>query len=85
MSMAELLLILFVAVIVFGPSKLPMLARHLGLIFKKMDKLKQQANEIWQQHLKEVQLSDNTQKAQEADLQYHKEHFNEPEKPQRAE
>ena len=70
MSLAELLLTACVALLVFGPSKLPMLARHLGWAVKKLNALKEQCSELWQQQLKEVQLLENTEKAKKADQHY---------------
>jgi sec-independent protein translocase protein TatB len=69
MSM-ELLLIFIVALVVFGPTKLPMLATHLGLLVRKLQHLKAQANTFWQQQLNEYQLQENKRKAKEADQQY---------------
>ncbi|EHL32448.1 Sec-independent protein translocase subunit TatA/TatB [Legionella drancourtii] len=69
MSM-ELLLIFTVALVVFGPTKLPMLAAHLGLLVRKLQQLKTQANTFWQQQLNEYQLQENKRKAEEADQQY---------------
>ena len=69
MSM-ELLLIFIVALIVFGPKKLPMLASHLGLLMRKLNHLKAQATAFWQQQLNEHQLQENERKAEEADKQY---------------
>lgn len=73
MSTAELLVILIVALIVFGPKKLPMLATHLGLLVKKFHQIKAHAHILWQQQLNELQLQDNLRKAKEADEQYEKE------------
>ncbi|MCW8399038.1 twin-arginine translocase TatA/TatE family subunit [Legionella sp. PATHC038] len=73
MSSGELLVILVVALIVFGPKKLPMLATHLGLLLRKLNQLKAQAAALWQQQLNAVQLQENQRKAQEADEQYKKE------------
>lgn len=69
----ELLLILIVALIVFGPSKLPMLATHLGLLVRKITRIKDQAYSFWHNQLKEIQLQENLRKAKEADKKY-KEH-----------
>lgn len=74
MSSGELLVILMVALIVFGPKKLPMLATHLGLLLRKLNQLKAQAAALWQQQLNAVQLQENQRKAKEADEQYKKEH-----------
>ncbi|MCW8409173.1 twin-arginine translocase TatA/TatE family subunit [Legionella sp. PATHC035] len=73
MSSGELLVILIVALIVFGPKKLPMLATHLGLLLRKFNQLKVQAATLWQQQLHAVQLEENQRKAKEADEQYKKE------------
>lgn len=70
MSTGELLLTLLVALLVFGPDKLPMLAKHLGQFIRCLDRYKQQAHAIWQQQLNEQQLQENTRKAQKADAVY---------------
>ena len=67
---SELVLIIIIAMIVFGPNKLPMLARHLSHALKQFNALKQQAANIWQGYLNEIQLQDNQQKAKLADQQY---------------
>jgi len=64
------LLILLVTLIVFGPQKLPMLASHLGLLMRRINKLKTTASIFWQQQLNEYQLEENKLKAQEADNHY---------------
>lgn len=66
----ELLLIVIVALIVFGPKKLPMLARHLGLLLRQVSQLKSKAATLWQEQLNELQLQENKRKAEEADRQY---------------
>ncbi|WP_454781452.1 Sec-independent protein translocase subunit TatA/TatB [Legionella sp. WA2022007384] len=73
MSSGELLVIFIVALIVFGPKKLPMLATHLGLLVRSLNKLKAQATVLWQQQLNALQLEENQRKAKEADEQYKKE------------
>lgn len=73
MSTGELLVIFIVALTVFGPKKLPMLATHLGLLIRKLNQLKAQATLIWQQQLNTLQLQENQRKAKEADEQYKKE------------
>jgi len=70
MSSGELLVILVVALIAFGPSKLPMLATHLGLLMRQVNKVKERAAALWQQQLNEIQLQENLKKAKEADEQY---------------
>ncbi|WP_133136138.1 Sec-independent protein translocase subunit TatA/TatB [Legionella rowbothamii] len=69
MSM-ELLVIFIVALIVFGPQKLPMLATHLGLLMRQLQQWKTQAQAFWQQQLSEYQLQENQRKAEEADKHY---------------
>jgi len=71
MSMAELIMTLVVAIIVFGPARLPMAARHLGLFIKTINRYKQHFSQWWQQQLNEAQLLENTKKAEEVDKQYH--------------
>ncbi|MDR3502442.1 MAG: twin-arginine translocase TatA/TatE family subunit [Legionella sp.] len=69
MSM-ELLVIFIVALIVFGPKKLPMLATHLGLLIRQLQQWKTQAQIFWQQQLNEYQLQENQRQAEEADKYY---------------
>lgn len=70
MISGQLFLTLLIALLVFGPNKLPMLARHLGQTFARIQRLKQQYQVLWQSLLKEQQLLDNTQKALQADVLY---------------
>lgn len=70
MISGELLLILLVACVVFGPNKLPMLARHLGLALRQVNYFREQLNQFWQQQMSEQQLLHNQQKACEADALY---------------
>lgn len=70
MSSSELFLTLLVALVVFGPSKLPMLAEHLGKLLRHLNQLKQQATTFWQTQLQEQQLSENIRKAEKADALY---------------
>lgn len=72
MSSGELLLTFIVAVIVFGPSKLPMLATHLGMLMRKINQLKEHAASFWQQQLNEIQLQENKRKAETVDEEYKK-------------
>lgn len=72
MSSGELLLTFIVALIVFGPSKLPMLATHLGLLMRKINQIKAQVASFWQQQLNEHQLQENQRKAEQVDMQYKK-------------
>jgi len=70
MSSAELLLVLIVALIVFGPSKLPMLATHLALLMRKVNQFREHCSSLWQQQLNELQLQENLKKAKKADEHY---------------
>ncbi len=70
MSSSELLLTFLVALIVFGPNKLPMLAEHLGKLFRQLEFFRNQAATFWQKQLAEQQLRENTHKAEQADMIY---------------
>lgn len=72
MSSGQLLLTGLIALLVFGPDKLPMLARHAGLLIARLERYKQQATALWHLLLNEQQLQENTQKANEADVVYQK-------------
>lgn len=67
---SELLLILIVALVVFGPKKLPMVAQHLGKLVARLNTYKQQFDVFWQQQLHQQQLQDNIRKAEKADSNY---------------
>lgn len=66
----ELILIVLVALLVFGPNKLPMLATHLGLVMRQISILKNKINVLWEQQVQELQLQENQRKADEADKHY---------------
>ena len=70
MNSSELIVILIVAIIVFGPSKLPMLAIHLGKLFREVNRLKEHFSTFWQTQLNEQQLRENEKKAEKADATY---------------
>jgi len=73
MSSGELLLTLVVALIVFGPKKLPMLATHLGLLLRKTNQLREKVALLWHHQLNELQLKENLRKAELADDLYKRE------------
>lgn len=73
MSSGELLLTFLIALLVFGPNKLPMLAGHLGKLFRLINRLKSQLNTLWQEQLNQQQLVENTRKAEQADALYDEE------------
>ncbi len=70
MSAGELLLTLLIGLLVFGPSKLPMLAHHLGQLIKQLNHYKQKIATFWQAQLNEQQLQENIKKASKADRKY---------------
>lgn len=70
MSTGELFLTLIVALFVFGPNKLPMLARHLAQLMIKIEHYKKKASGLWLTLLNEQTLQENTKKAHEADVDY---------------
>lgn len=70
MSMGELLLTALVALLVFGPERLPTLARQLGSLVKQANKYRQQAMSFLEEAKLEQQLQENIKKANEADEQY---------------
>jgi sec-independent protein translocase protein TatB len=67
---SEILLIIVVALLVFNPKKLPMLANHLGILVRKTLDYKRCLTSFWQQQLDLQQLADNEQKANDADILY---------------
>ena len=70
MSLGELLVTLLVALLVFGPKQLPMVAYHLGKCWRRINEYKQQLATLWHAQWKEHQLQENTRKAKEADASY---------------
>ena len=70
MSGAQLLLTALIALLVFGPNKLPMLAKHAGQWVARLERLKQNAINLWQSQLNQHQLQENIRKAHEADAVY---------------
>lgn len=70
MSSSELFLTLLVALVVFGPNKIPMLAEHIGKLLRLLNQVKQHATTFWQAQLQEQQLRENTRKAEQADTIY---------------
>lgn len=67
MSIGEILLILMVALVVFGPHHLPKVASHVGQLIARFNKIKQQALVFWEQQQRELQLQDNIRKAHKAE------------------
>lgn len=73
MSSGELLIIVLVALIVFGPNRLPMLASHLAKLWRQIQFFKEEAAAFWQKQLNEQQLRENNHKAEQADSRYQQE------------
>lgn len=70
MSMGELILTTLVALLVFGPERLPTLARQLGTLLKRANHYKQQALLFLEEQKQALQLQENMKKAEEADDKY---------------
>lgn len=70
MSLGELLLTTLIALLVFGPERLPTLARHLGKLFKHVNHYKQIAQQFLESQKNQLQLDENIKKAQTADKKY---------------
>ena len=66
----ELLIICLVGLLVFGPKKMPMLARDLAKLWQFCSHLKQEFSKFWDEKLKELTLEDNENKAKKADEIY---------------
>lgn len=70
MSISETLIILMVALVVFGPEKLPELAKHLGKLIAKGRQIKAQLEQQLHQQQLHFDLDENIKKAAEADKKY---------------
>ena len=68
--MSQLWVVLVVALFVFGPNKLPLVASHLGRLIRRINQFKGLVTAFWQQQLMEQQLQENMKKAQEMDVHY---------------
>ncbi len=67
MSLAELLVIFIVAMVVFGPEKLPELATRLGRLAAKGQHIKHKIHEMIEKEKLQFQLEENEKKAQAAE------------------
>lgn len=70
MNIAELLLILIVALIVLGPERMTTLARHAGRFWNQFQTFRDKFKQDWDQQLKQTQLEENQTKAEQADKLY---------------
>lgn len=70
MSLSELLLTTIIALIVFGPNKLPRLAQHVGLLLNQIQHYKQLLLQFWETQNQHLQLQQNIEKAKKADELY---------------
>lgn len=70
MSFAELVVVALVALIVFGPERLPEIAYRVGQWRAKLDKLSQNLQQQVDEHALQQQLLDNEAKAKTADQHY---------------
>ena len=70
MFSTELLLIFLVALVVFGPKRLPELATTLGKLFSYLLILKKKASLFLEEQSKELKLWESEQKAKKADERY---------------
>ncbi|MEM1243305.1 MAG: twin-arginine translocase TatA/TatE family subunit [Pseudomonadota bacterium] len=72
MSIAELLIILFVALLVLGPKELKRLAHFVGRVSGYLRDHKQQWLSEVNDYKKQIQLEENIQRAEAADKTYNK-------------
>lgn len=67
MSLAELIIILVVALVVFGPNQLPDLANKLGKLYLKATRLKTRWSDFLYEQKQQLVLEENIQKAKAAE------------------
>ena len=82
MNVSEGLLVLLVALFVFGPNRLPMVVRHLGALFRRYHAYKRQIVVVWERYQRELECQENTIKAQQADATYQKDMVCSEDKPE---
>ena len=67
---AELIIVFIVAIIVFGPERLPTLARQLGRLYKKAQDFFDATQKEIARQTKFAMLEENEKKAEKADEHY---------------
>lgn len=76
MSLEQLLLTIGVALLVFNPKKLPLLAQHLGSLIRYINAFKQHSLDFWKKQEQQLQFQKNLEKAQHADDLYQQQRDN---------
>ncbi|MBN9230323.1 MAG: preprotein translocase subunit TatB [Legionella sp. 40-6] len=66
----EILVILVVAILVFPPQKLPLLAKHMGYLLRQANRFKAHLHYWWEQQMHAAELEENQRKAEAADKHY---------------
>lgn len=67
MSLAELLVIFTVAALVFGPEKLPALAKQLGRMAAKAHRLKEHVGQYIENEKQHLKLEENIRRAEQVE------------------
>ena len=70
MSLGETIIIMLVMVCVLSPKKLPMVARHLGIVMRYLKNSRVTLEKMWQQYNQQQRLQENIKKAEAADASY---------------
>lgn len=70
MNFSELLVIGIVAFIVFGPERLPQLAKRAGQYWQQIQRMKSKWDEELDSQLLQLKLQENEEKAKLADQHY---------------
>ncbi|MEE9451644.1 MAG: twin-arginine translocase TatA/TatE family subunit [Gammaproteobacteria bacterium] len=70
LSFSEICMIAIIALLAFGPKHLPQLAQRLGQLRSFLQNLNGEVRGIFDQELKQTQLQENIEKAQQAEQAY---------------
>lgn len=68
----EWILILLVAICVLGPKEIPRLASYLGVIWKFLNKQKQELQKLYSENILQKILLENEERAKSAEERYQK-------------